>query len=106
MAIKIYNEISGRFGNSIFRYMASIVFCILYNGDITYDIDETTYIMTDDVFQIWMNRLLDDGVLEPMKNFQNEEDIVTIVRQGDIIARVLRHCSGPVSIFFYSCEKE
>ena len=38
--------------------------------------------------------------------FQNEEDIVTIVRQGDIIARVLRHCSSPVSIVFYSCEKE
>jgi hypothetical protein len=74
MTIKIYNEISGRFGNSIFRYIASIVFCILYEGEITYDIDETTYIMTDDVFQVWMGRLLDEGVLEPMKRVQNGEE--------------------------------
>ena len=62
--IKVFNQLNGRFGNSIFRYMACILFCILYEGELTYDINETTRIVTDDIFEKWMLRILEDGIIE------------------------------------------
>jgi hypothetical protein len=58
------NQISGRFGNSIFRYLASVVMCIVYDGQLAYEPQNATHIVTDDFFLRWMTRLLDDNVAE------------------------------------------
>ena len=62
--IKVFNQLNGRFGNSIFRYMASILFCILYEGELTYDINETTCIVTDAIFEKWVLLIVEDGIIE------------------------------------------
>ena len=87
--IKVFNQISGRLGNSIFRYLASVLFCILYDGEITYDINETTLIVTDDFFQKWMIRIIEDGVIEDinsgfMKNETSSMVYNTIHKSSDI----------------------
>jgi hypothetical protein len=38
--MKVFDSGACRLGNAIFRYMASSLFCIIYNATKTYDINE------------------------------------------------------------------
>jgi hypothetical protein len=48
----------GRYGNAIFRYLASSLFCILYGAKRTYDESECTTVFSDADFIEWSNQLL------------------------------------------------
>jgi hypothetical protein len=52
----------GRYGNAIFRYLASSLFCIIYNAERIYDIDECTIIMTDTEFISWSDQVLQNNI--------------------------------------------
>ena len=52
----------GRYGNAIFRYLASSLFCIIYNAKRTYDIDSCDAVMTDTDFISWSVQVLQDNI--------------------------------------------
>jgi hypothetical protein len=63
----------GRFGNCMFRYLASRLFIILYKLEIVEDTQEPTLLLTDNKFNLWKEWLLDHEVLLPFN------DINTII---------------------------
>ena len=58
--MKVYDMQCGRLGNAIFRYLASTLFCILYDAERTNIIEECDSIITDDIFSSWYETLLDN----------------------------------------------
>jgi len=61
----------GRYGNAIFRYLASSLFCILYNGTRTYNQDECNSNISDTDFNIWFEKVLSGElpVINTSKNY-------------------------------------
>lgn len=52
----------GRFGNAIFRYLASSLFCILYGSERTYDDKICDTILSDSDFIQWSKSILNDEI--------------------------------------------
>uniref|UniRef100_A0A6C0K016 Glycosyl transferase family 11 n=1 Tax=viral metagenome TaxID=1070528 RepID=A0A6C0K016_9ZZZZ len=52
----------GRFGNSIFRYLASSLFCILYDATRTYDESNSDIVFSDANFIEWSNSILNNEI--------------------------------------------
>ena len=50
----------GRYGNAIFRYLASSLFCILYDSKRTYDEADCDVVFSDADFIEWSNTLLNN----------------------------------------------
>ena len=48
--MKVYDQPGGRLGNAIFRYLASSLFCVLYNGERTNSNEDCDQIITDESF--------------------------------------------------------
>ena len=66
--MKVYDRQLGRLGNAIFRYLASSLFCILYNGERTNFSEECDQIITDDVFVSWFKIILNNEDCYPSLN--------------------------------------
>ncbi len=64
--MKVYDFRLGRLGNAIFRYFASTLFCIIYNAQRTYNINELNATINDQMFIDWMNHVLNNQI--PMIN--------------------------------------
>lgn len=60
----IFNEVNGGFGTTVFRYLASAMIGIMYDGTPTTEISDTTHIITDDFFIEWMDKLAQLGEIE------------------------------------------
>jgi len=60
--MRVYDFPQGRYGNAIFRYLASSLFCIIYHAERTYDIHECTTIMTDTDFISWSEQVLQNNI--------------------------------------------
>ena len=58
--MKVYDKYIGRLGNAIFRYLASSLFCILYDAQRTDCSEECDSIITDEIFFKWFNTILHD----------------------------------------------
>lgn len=52
----------GRYGNAIFRYLASSLFCIIYNAERTYDINSCDTVVSDIDFIEWSNQILQNNI--------------------------------------------
>ena len=64
----IFNSVAGRLGNAIFRYFASIVFSLIYNGIISNGYGyENSITINDNDFIILSNNILDNNI----QNIQN-----------------------------------
>ena len=50
----------GRYGNAIFRYLASSLFCILYGAKRSYDENDCNIVINDQDFALWSQRILKD----------------------------------------------
>jgi hypothetical protein len=61
----------GRYGNAIFRYLASSLFCILYNAERTYDETLCDTVFSDFDFIEWSRRVLQDDMpsIDITKNY-------------------------------------
>jgi hypothetical protein len=61
----------GRYGNAIFRYLASSLFCILYDAERTYDETICDTVFTDSDFMEWSNCVIQNEipVLDTTKNY-------------------------------------
>jgi len=67
--IQICDIPQGRLGNAIFRYLASTIFMLKYNGERVYNInsgDLNNIIVNDDFFITWKNNLLYNKI-KPIK---------------------------------------
>jgi hypothetical protein len=60
--MNVYDSRLGRLGNSIFRYLASTLFCIIYKAKRTYNISNTNAIFNDSMFINWMNNVLNNNI--------------------------------------------
>ena len=58
--MKVYDKQSGKLGNAIFRYLASSLFCILYDAERTYSIEKCDAIMTYKVFFEWAEKIVNN----------------------------------------------
>ena len=58
--MKVYDKQTGRFGNAIFRYLASSLFCVLYDAERTYSIETCDTVMTDTVFFEWAEKIVNN----------------------------------------------
>ena len=56
--MKVYDRQLGRLGNVFFRYIASTLFCILYNAERANSVEQCDLIITDDIFFSWYKNLL------------------------------------------------
>jgi len=56
--MKVFDGSSCRLGNALFRYMASSLFCIVYNGTRTYDEKECEMYVSENVFKIWSDNVI------------------------------------------------
>jgi len=61
----------GRYGNAIFRYLASSLFCILYGAERTYDETICDTIFTDPDFTEWSNCVIQNEIptIDTSKNY-------------------------------------
>jgi hypothetical protein len=67
--MKVFDVCSCRLGNALFRYMASSLFCIIYNGDRTYNESECNSVISEDYFKHWCNNIMNSNtILEINKN--------------------------------------
>lgn len=67
----IYRSGGGRFGNHIFRFLASRLFCMFYNCEIVNTPLPNRLIITDELFSDWANILLNNSLIEyPINNFE------------------------------------
>lgn len=60
----IFREVNGGFGTTVFRYMAATLFSIIYGGTSTSNIYDTTYIINDEFYSKWMEKLTQTGEIE------------------------------------------
>ena len=58
----------GRFGNCIFRYLASRLFCILYNYQIVKDHIPGMIQFHDSMFKEWKDQILNNNTLAKLNN--------------------------------------
>ena len=58
--MKVCDITCGRLGNANFRYLASSLFCILYDAERTYNSNECDSTITDEIFYWWLDTLLND----------------------------------------------
>ena len=58
--MKVYDKQTGRFGNAIFRYLASSLFCVLYDAERTYSMETCDTVMTDAVFFEWAEKIVNN----------------------------------------------
>ena len=63
--MEVVDVTSGRLGNAIFRYLASSLYCILYNGVRKSSARRYTHIITDEYFIAW-KRDIENGKIPPM----------------------------------------
>ena len=63
--MKVYDQPGGRLGNAIFRYLASSLFCILYNGERTNSNEDCDQIITDESFIYWFTIILNNQECYP-----------------------------------------
>ena len=56
--MKVIDVCDCRLGNALFRYMASSLFCIIYKGTRTYDINECNMHVTENFYKLWSNSIL------------------------------------------------
>lgn len=83
----VYDRGRGRFGNCVFRFLASRLFCILYK--LEYIDTHKTYMekIEDQIFIIWSNYLLENKLIQfPVSNFSFE-----LYYQHDMIYRKYRN---------------
>lgn len=67
--MKVFDACSCRLGNALFRYMASSLFCIIYNGDRTYNETECNSIISEEFYKNWCNNIMNSNtILEINKN--------------------------------------
>jgi len=67
----IYRGSRGRFGNHIFRFLASKLFCILYNCELSEYLPPYRVDITDDIFCEWMKHIFDNKLIQfPINNFE------------------------------------
>jgi FkbM family methyltransferase len=69
--MKTYDCKLGRLGNAIFRYLASTLFCIIYNCKRIYSQNECNRIITDNDFIEWSTQILNNNIPK-----FNEDDIL------------------------------
>jgi hypothetical protein len=69
--MKVYDGVSCRLGNAIFRYMASSLFCILYNADRKYNENEKYNNVTEDFYKLWCDNILYNNKLLEINNTIN-----------------------------------
>lgn len=60
--MKVYDCHLGRLGNAIFRYFASVLFCIIYKAERIYDEQQVNQCFNDNNFINFMNQLLNDNI--------------------------------------------
>ena len=58
--MKVFDKQTGRLGNAIFRYLASSLFCVLYDAERTYSLERCDCIVTDDVFFEWAEKIVNN----------------------------------------------
>ena len=63
--MKVYDNQGGRLGNAIFRYLASSLICILYNGERTNSNEDCDQIITDESFIYWFTIILNNQECYP-----------------------------------------
>lgn len=61
--MKVFDVCACRLGNALFRYMASSLFCIIYNGTRTYNESDCNYIITEEYFKHWCNNILNSNII-------------------------------------------
>jgi hypothetical protein len=65
--MKFYNFAIGRLGNAMFRYIASVMFCLFYNAEITYN-EVPNQIIDDEKYLFWLNQIENGILLELQQN--------------------------------------
>lgn len=67
----VCDNAQGRYGNAIFRYLASSLFCILYNAKRTYNTCECNITISDSDFINWSNSVLSGHIpdIDLSKNY-------------------------------------
>jgi hypothetical protein len=71
--MKVFDGCCCRLGNAIFRYMASSLFCIIYEANRTYNENDCKTIMTEDFYRHWSNKILNSNIIikiNPNLNFK------------------------------------
>jgi len=61
--MKVWDSCGCRLGNALFRYMASSLFCIIYNGVRTYDVNECNSVIDEGFFHHWCNNILNNNII-------------------------------------------
>jgi len=97
--MKVYDKPIGRLGNAIFRYLASSLFCILYDAERTYNSNECDSTITDQIFCWWMDTLLNDkecqvpSILNYNYTFQGyfQHDNIYKKYKNELIAWIQNH---------------
>ena len=70
--MKVVDGCACRLGNAIFRYMASSLFCIIYNASRSYNENECNRRITEDFYRDWCNSILNSNnilTLDTTKNY-------------------------------------
>lgn len=57
--MKVFDGSACRLGNAIFRYLASSLFCILFEATRTYDENDCDSEITEDYYKFWCNNILE-----------------------------------------------
>lgn len=66
--MKVFDGHACRLGNAIFRYMASSLFCIIYNATRTYNELECVRVVTEEFYRMWCNSILHSNKKMPIEN--------------------------------------
>ena len=64
--MKVFDGCACRLGNAIFRYLASSLFCIIYNASRTYDENEYTSVISEQFYRDWCNSILQSNKIMNM----------------------------------------
>ena len=69
--INIYDSPRGRLGNAIFRYLSSTIFILIYGANRVFTKPNEFYIITDEFYLDWKNKLLYNNFLIHIENNKN-----------------------------------
>lgn len=95
--MKVYNSKLGRLGNAIFRYFASTLFCIIYNGELTYNQSDCNVIMSDENFIGWSQHVLQNNIPQFPPNLSfifygyYQHDQIYLKYKHELITWILNH---------------
>lgn len=87
----------GRYGNAIFRYLASSLFCILYGAKRTYDENNCDTVFTDIDFAYWSEHILknETSAIDLSKNYlfrgYYQHDAIFIKYKKQLIEYILNN---------------